>query len=41
MLENYGSIPENTNFGVKINLVKNILESNNIKILPENEKISL
>ena len=37
MLENYGSIPENTNFGVKINLVKNILESNNIKILSENK----
>ncbi|MDA9771502.1 trypsin-like peptidase domain-containing protein [Emcibacteraceae bacterium] len=39
MLENYGSIPENTNFGVKINLVKNILESNNIKILSENKTI--
>jgi hypothetical protein len=37
VLENYGSIPENTNFGVKINLVKNILESNNIKILSENK----
>jgi hypothetical protein len=30
---------ENTNFGVKFNLVKNILESNNIKILSENKTI--
>ena len=30
MYENYGSIPENTNFGIKANVVKSILDSNNV-----------
>ena len=30
MLENYGSIPENTNFGIKANVVRNMLDSNNV-----------
>ena len=30
MLENFGSIPENTNFGIKSSVVKSILDSNNV-----------
>ena len=30
MYENYGSIPENINFGIKANVVKSILDSNNV-----------
>jgi hypothetical protein len=30
ILENYGVIPENTNFGIKSSVVKSILESSNI-----------
>ena len=30
MLENFGSIPENTNFGIKSNVVKSILDSNDV-----------
>ena len=30
MLENFGSIPENTNFGIKSSVVKSILDSNDV-----------
>jgi len=30
MLENYGSIPENTNFGIKSSVVESILDSNDV-----------
>ena len=41
ILENFGVIPGNTNFGIKSNVVRNLLKSNNINIPKENEsKIS-
>ena len=30
MFDNFGSIPENTNFGIKSSAVRNILDSNNV-----------
>ena len=30
MLENFGSIPENTNFGIKSSVVKSMLDSNDV-----------
>ena len=30
MFDNFGSIPENTNFGIKSNIVRNILDSNDV-----------
>ena len=30
ILENFGSLPEDTNFGIKSNIVKNILDSNGV-----------
>ena len=36
IVDNYGVVPENVNFGVKSNLVINILESENIKLLNPN-----
>ena len=30
MYENFGTIPENTNFGIKANVVRNILDSNGV-----------
>ena len=30
MFDNFGSIPENTNFGIKSNVVRNILDSNDV-----------
>ena len=29
-LENFGTLPENTNFGIKVSVVKSLLESNNV-----------
>ena len=36
ILENYGVIPENTNFGIKTSVVRSILESRNISFLKPN-----
>jgi hypothetical protein len=30
ILENFGSLPEDTNFGIKSNIVRNILDSNEV-----------
>jgi len=30
MFDNFGSIPENTNFGIKSNVVKSIMDSNGV-----------
>ena len=41
VLKNYGVIPENVNFGVKVGTLKNLLESNNIRTeRPNKRKIS-
>ena len=32
VIEEFGTIPENTNFGIKSNVVMNFLESNNIEV---------
>ena len=41
ILENYGVIPENTNFGIKTNVVRSLLESNNVDLPnPNQRKIS-
>lgn len=37
-LENFGSIPENTNFGIKSYVVGSVLDSNGVKSPPANEK---
>ena len=37
-LKNYGSLPENTNFGIKTNVVRNILESSNVSLRRPNQK---
>ena len=29
-LENFGTLPENTNFGIKVSVVKSLLESNDV-----------
>ena len=34
-LENFGTIPEDTNFGIKANIITNFLESNNVRGLPK------
>ena len=36
MYENFGSIPENTNFGIKANVVKSVLDSNGVSSQPPN-----
>jgi hypothetical protein len=36
MFDNYGSIPENTNFGIKSNVVRSILDSNSVDSPPAN-----
>jgi S1-C subfamily serine protease len=42
VLEDFGVVPENTNFGIKVSAVKNLLEGNNINFLsPNEEKVSL
>jgi S1-C subfamily serine protease len=37
-LKNYGSLPENTNFGIKTNVVRSILESSNVSLPSPNRK---
>ena len=34
ILENYGTIPENVNFGIKASVIKDFLVSNNVRTLP-------
>ena len=36
MYDNFGSIPENTNFGIKSSVVRSILDSNGVSSLPPN-----
>ena len=38
VVEHWGMVPENTNFGIKSNVVVNLLESNNIKLRAPNTK---
>ena len=38
VLENFGAIPEDTNFGIKSSAVRNMLQANNIELLSPNEK---
>ena len=41
VLEDYGVIPENTNFGIKTSVVRSILESSNVSLRsPNRSKIS-
>ena len=41
ILKNFGVIPENTNFGIKTNVVRSLLESNNVDLPnPNQRKIS-
>ena len=41
ILKDYGVIPENTNFGVKTSVVKNLMEGNNVSFAsPNNEPLS-
>ena len=37
-MEDYGVVPEGTNFGIKSNVVINFLESNNINLVDVNTK---
>jgi S1-C subfamily serine protease len=39
IVDDYGVVPENVNFGVKANVVINILESENIKFTSPNEDV--
>jgi len=32
VLKKFGSIPENTNFGIKTSVVTNLLQGNNVKV---------
>ena len=38
VVENWGVVPEDTNFGVKSTVVVNLLQSNNIKLRAPNTK---
>ena len=38
MMENYGVVPEGTNFGIKSNVVINFLESNNVELIEVNNE---
>ena len=38
VVENWGVVPENTNFGVKSTVVVNLLQSNNVKLRAPNTK---
>jgi len=41
VVENWGVVPENTNFGVKSTVVVNLLQSNNVKLrAPNTETVS-
>ena len=37
MLENFGDIPENTNFGIKASVVRSVLDSNGVSSAPSNQ----
>ena len=37
-LKKFGSLPENTNFGIKTNVVRSILESSNVSLPSPNRK---
>jgi len=39
ILKDYGVIPENTNFGVKASVVKNLMEGNSVKLNKPNKEI--
>ena len=42
MLEEYGVVPEGTNFGIKSSVVRNFLEANGVKLRkPSGSKVSL
>jgi serine protease Do len=41
IIEEYGVVPENVNFGVKANVVINIIESKNIKLPNPNKEVML
>ena len=38
VLKNFGVIPENTNFGIKTNVVRSLLESNDVKLPSPNRR---
>ncbi len=38
MFEEFGVIPENTNFGIKSNVVRSILDSNSVDSPPANKR---
>ena len=37
IVENYGVVPENTNFGIKATVVRSLLEANSIQLAPPNK----
>ena len=37
MFDNFGSIPENTNFGIKSIIVRSVLDSNEVDSPPANQ----
>ena len=37
MFDNYGIIPENTNFGIKSSVVRSVLDSNEVESPPANQ----
>lgn len=39
ILEDYGVIPENTNFGVKVSAVKNLMEGNDVPFKSPNTEV--
>ena len=39
MLKDTGSIPENTNFGIKANVVKSVLDSSSVDVPSENKSV--
>ena len=39
-MEEYDTIPENTNFGIKVNVIKNLLDSHNINYLTSTQEVS-
>ena len=38
VLKNFGVIPENTNFGIKTNVVRSLLESNDVRLPSPNRR---
>ena len=39
ILKDYGVIPENTNFGVKASVVKNLMQGNSVAFAPPNNDL--